>query len=579
MKQPKITALYSRLSHDDELNGESMSIQNQKQILENFAVKNDLPNPTHFADDGWSGTRWDRPEFLRMMDEIEAGGVAVLVIKDMSRIGRDYLRVGLLMEKLREKGVRLVAVAESIDTDRGEDDFMPFRNIISEWHARDTSRKIQAVFKSNMESGRRCSGAIPYGYLPRGGDTQDLVVDEEAATIVRRIFRMVIEGKGINSIARTLTEEQIPIPSEHWKRTGQPSRSHRYPDPYGWTPTTVSCIINKPEYKGTLILGKTRNVTYKGTKRAVKVPPEEWHIFEDAIPAIVDAETWDNAQRLKRTVRRAPRCDEKPNPLTGLLYCADCGAKLSHRRGKNSEGYRENSYCCSRYRGLTRLCSMHYITSRATARLVLKTIRRVASYAKDNELDFVAEIREASEVRHEKAVKDNRKLLTKLRRRTGELNGLVRKLYEGNATGKIPDRHFERMLAEYDEELGATEARTRELQAAIDSYNADSARADRFLEMAKRYTDFDELTVPMLNEFVEKIVVHEADRTSGKRAQKVDIYLNFIGNFDVPDGYDEYTPDERAAIEKKRARLDRRNACENARRKRLRAERTAVAAT
>jgi DNA invertase Pin-like site-specific DNA recombinase len=545
----KTTILYSRLSRDDELGGESMSITHQKQILENFAIKNGLPNPTHFADDGWSGTRWDRPDFLRMMDEIEAGNVETLVIKDMSRLGRDYLRVGLLMEKLREKNVRLIAVAESIDTAKGEDDFMPFRNIISEWHARDTSKKIKAVFKSNMENGKRCSGAIPYGYLRNNGDTQDLIIDEEAAEVVRRIFRMVIEGKGVNAIARTLIDEKIPIPSEHWKRIGMEVRSPKYADPFGWSPTTVGYIIAKPEYKGTVILGKTRNVTYKGVKKAVKVPPEEWHVFENAMPAIVDAETWENAQRLKRTVRKAPKCDLAPNPLTGLLYCADCGAKLTHRRAKNKEGYRENAYCCARFRGVTRLCSLHYISSRAVEKLVLGAVRRVSRYAKDNEADFIEKIREASELRQEKTANENKKRLTQLKRRNGELNGLIRKLYEGNASWKIPDKHFERMLAEYDGEQTQTETRIQELQSAIDGYNADSIRADKFMELAARYTEYEKLTVPMLNEFVEKIIVHEADKSSGKREQKVDIYLNFIGNFTVPDDYDGYTPEERAAID------------------------------
>jgi DNA invertase Pin-like site-specific DNA recombinase len=577
MKQSKITVLYSRLSRDDELGGESMSITHQKQILENFAVKNGLPNWTHFADDGWSGTRWDRPDFIRMMDEIEAGNVETLVIKDMSRLGRDYLRVGLLMEKLREKNVRLIAVAENIDTAEGEDDFMPFRNIISEWHARDTSKKIKAVFKSNMENGKRCSGAIPYGYLRNNGDTQDLIIDEEAAEVVRRIFQMIVESKGVNAIARTLMNEQVPIPSEHWKRIGMEVRT-TYTDPYGWAPTTISNIIAKPEYKGTVILGKTRNVTYKGLKKAVKVPPEEWHIFENAIPAIVDTETWENAQRLKRTVRKAPKCDEAPNPLTGLIYCADCGAKLTNRRAKNKDGNRENAYCCSRFRGMTRLCTMHYISTRAVERLVLNAIRRVSRYVNDNEADFIEKIRDASELRHDKAVTENKKTLTRLRRRGGELDGLIRKLYEGNATGKIPDKHFERMLAEYDAEQTLVETRIRELERAIDDFNADSIRADKFMELAARYTDFEELTVTMLNEFIEKIIVHEADKSSGKRIQKVDIYMNFIGNFVVPCDYDEYTPEERAAIDAERARLDKKNDYENARRRKKRAAQKAAQA-
>ncbi|MDR0325125.1 MAG: recombinase family protein [Oscillospiraceae bacterium] len=544
MKQSKITALYSRLSRDDELQGESNSITNQKIILDDYALKNALPNPTHFSDDGWSGTRWDRPDFVRLMDEIASENVAVLVIKDMSRLGRDHLRVGLFLEQLRDNGVRLIAVNDGVDTARGEDDFMPFRNILSEWHARDTSRKIKAVFQSRMENGKRCSGAIPYGFIRNNGSTHDLIIDEEAAVIVRRIFQMVIDGKGVNDIARTLMNEQVPIPSEHFKRIGMEVRSKTYTDPYAWSPTTISYLISKHEYKGTVILGKTKNITYKGKKKAVKVPSEEWFVFESALPAIVDAETWENAQRLKRTVRRAPKCDEAPNPLTGLLYCADCGSKLTNRRCKNRDGYRENSYNCSRFRGVTRLCSMHYISTRNVEKLILFAIRRVSRYARGNEADFTEKIREASTLRQENAVREKKKTLTQSKRRHEELNGLIRKLYEGNAEGKIPDKHFGRMLAEYDEEQTVLEAKIAELEAVVDNYNADTVRVDKFLELTRRYIEFNTLTVPMLNEFIHKVVVYEGDRSSGKREQKVEIYLNFIGKFSVPDDYNEYTPEE-----------------------------------
>jgi DNA invertase Pin-like site-specific DNA recombinase len=576
MKPKKMTGLYSRLSRDDELQGESNSITNQKAILDDYARKNGLANPSHFSDDGWSGTRWDRPDFLRLLGEIEAGNVETLVIKDMTRLGRDHLRVGLFLEQLRDNGVRLIAISDNVDTSRGEDDFMPFRNILSEWHARDTSRKIKAVFQSRMGMGKRCSGAIPYGYLRNNGDTNDLVIDEEAAVIVRRIFQMVIEGKGVNSIAQTLMGEKVPIPSEHWKRIGMEVRA-KYADPYAWTPTTVSYILSKPEYKGTVVLGKTKNVSYKGQKKAVKTPPEEWHVFENALPAIVDAETWENAQRLKRTVRKAPKCDEAPNPLTGLMFCADCGAKMTHKRSKNVQGHRENSYVCSQNRkGIVQHCSLHYISTRNVEKIVLDAIRRVSKYAIENEAAFAEQIREASALKQESAVKESKKSLAQSKRRHGELNGLVRKLYEGNASGKIPDKHFGRMLAEYDEEQTALEAKIAELESEIDGYASDTVRVDKFMELARQYTDFGKLTAPMLNEFVSRIVVHEGDRSSGRREQAVDIFLNFIGKFPVPDDYDEYPPEERQAIEAERARLDKKNAYENARRRRKRAERLAA---
>ena len=538
MRNTKITALYSRLSRDDELQGESGSIQNQKTILEEYAIRNGLPKPTHFSDDGYSGTRWDRPDFTRLMDEIESGNVETLLIKDMSRIGRDYLRVGLLMEELKDKGVRLIAVSEGIDTAKGEDDFMPFRNIISEWHARDTSRKIKAVFQSRMANGKRCSGAIPYGFMRREDDVQDLIIDKDAAQIVRRIFQMIIEGKGVNDIARTLMNEKVLIPSAHWEKNGVPVRQ-RFIDPYAWNATTVGGILTNPAYKGTVILGKTKNISVKGKKKVLKKPPEEWHVFENALPQIVDPETWELAQKLRRTIRKAPKCDEAPNPLTGLLYCSDCGAKLGHRRSMNHLGYRDNGYACSTNRGVMRTCSMHYISSKNAEKLILDTIRHISRYAVENEGDFIERIRESSALKQENAVKENKRQLAKSKRRHEELNGLITKLYEGNASGKIPDKHFERMLAEYDTEQTTLEGRIAELQAEVDAHAADSLRVDSFLQLVKRYTEFDELTAPMLNEFVEKVIVHNADKSSGKRMQRVEIHLNFIGDFELPADFVE----------------------------------------
>ncbi|MCL1882534.1 MAG: recombinase family protein [Defluviitaleaceae bacterium] len=448
MTGTKITALYSRLSRDDELQGESGSIQNQKTILEEYAARNHLPNPTHFSDDGWSGTRWDRPDFSRLMDEVEAGRVANVIIKDMSRIGRDHLRVGLMMEELKDKDVRLVAVAEGIDTAKGEDDFMPFRNIIAEWHARDTSRKIKAVFQSRMSNGLRCSGAISYGYKRNNGNTQDLIIDEDAAAIVRRIFQSVIEGKSPHQIAHMLTDEKVLIPTAHWERKNMETRAY-YQDPYAWSNSTVISLIKKTEYKGTVILGKTKNISVKGKKKVVKRPPEEWHVFENALSPIVDTETWELVQKLRKTVRKVPKCDDAPNPLTGLLYCSDCGAKLSHNRSMNQWGKRNNSYLCSSHRGVKRTCSYHHISSNNVTKLILDTIRHISRYAIENEEEFLERIRQSSALQKENALKENKRQLTKNQRRYEELNGLITKLYEGNASGKIPDKHFDRMLADY----------------------------------------------------------------------------------------------------------------------------------
>jgi len=561
----KITICYARLSRADGNIGESGSITNQREILQDYAERNGLLPVVHISDDDESGTGWQRPGWLDLMSYVEGGNVGTILLKTLDRMGRDYLRVGLYLEQFKEAGIRVVAIGDNVDTAKGEDDFVPLRTLFAEWYSRDCSKKIRTVFKSRMQNGKRCSGAIPYGYIPNNGDTQDLIIDEDAAPVVRRIFQMIIDGHGVNSIARTLMNEQVPIPSEHWKRTGQPCRSSKYSDPYGWTPTTVSYIVARPEYKGTVVLGRTQNSSYKG-HNAVKTAPEQQYIFEDAIPAIVSAEVWENAQRLKKTVRRAPKSETKPNPLTGLLYCAQCGSKLTHRR----TGY-DNAYTCSAYRkGLRACCTMHYISVNNIRKVLLTAIRRVACYARDNSKDFIEKVRAASILHAESSVKESKTKLTKAKRRITELDSLISKLYQDNASGKIPDKHFERMFAEYDAEQTALEAKAAELQAAVDSFAADSVRADKFMEVAMRYTEFEELTPQMLNEFISRVYIHEKDKSGEKVTQAVDIEFNFIGGFVVPEDYDELSPEERARVTAERERLDRKNAYEKERKRKKR---------
>jgi DNA invertase Pin-like site-specific DNA recombinase len=561
----KLTIIYVRLSREDG-DGESGSITNQRDLLQDYAEKNGLKPYICLSDDGQSGTTFSHPGWTELMTQVDAGNVSTILLKTLDRMGRDYLRVGLYLEKFKELGIRVIALGDNVDTDKGDDDFVPLRNLFAEWYARDCSKKIRTVFKSRMSNGKRCSGAIPYGYLRKDGDVNDLIIDEDAAVNVRRIFQMIIEGNGVNAIATALMNDEIPIPSEHLKRLGIETRHFNYANPYGWTPTTVTTILKNPAYKGTLILGKTQNTSYKG-KKAIETSAEEQYIFENTMSVIVDCETWENAQRLKRTVRRTPSADMIPNPLTGLLYCAQCGAKLSHRRSKNSQGYRENAYCCSQNRkGIVKFCSLHYISSRAVEKLVLNVIRRTTSYVRDNKGAFLEKVRKASELRAEKDVKDNRKLLAKSQRRYEELNTLITKLYEDNISGKVPDKHYERMFAQYDAEQTTLEAKIAELQAQIDGYLVDSTRADKFIELVKKYTQFEGLTTQMLNEFIDHIDVHEADKSSGIRTQKVDIYLNFIGDFDVLENYNDLSSEDRAIIIAEREWLDKKNAYEKERR-------------
>ena len=534
-KQPdkgKITALYERLSHDDERAGESVSIENQKRILEDYAQKNGFTNIRHFTDDGVRGTTFKRPGLDAMLEEIRAGNVATVIIKDQSRIGRDVVEVGLLKRTFDEYHVRFIAANDNLDTANGFDIMSIFRDVINEWYVADTSRKIKSVFKSRMEKGLRCSGNVCYGYLASKEDKGEWVIDEEAAAVVRRIFHSTLAGEGVASIAKALRAEKVPIPSEHWKRIGAPVRSD-YTDPYAWSATTIGYILKRPEYMGRKVLGKTVCENYK-TKSNRKTAPEEQYHFEGAIPAIVDEETWQTVQKIRETKHRAPKRQSVPNRLTGLLYCADCGAKLTHRHSLVQGKWIEDAFICSSYRQLTRDCSMHHIPTAKMEAAILAAIQRVSWYVRNNEAEFIERVREASSRHQAQSVKDCKQKLNRAQRRHKELDGLIKKLYEGNATGKIPDKHFNRLLAEYDEEQTELETAIVELQKQIENADADRLKTDRFIELVSRYADFSELTTPMLREFIEKVVVHEGEGRGNSRRQRIDIYLNFIGAFEVP---------------------------------------------
>lgn len=534
----KFTALYERLSRDDELIGESNSIKNQKQLLENYAHKNGYSPIRHFTDDGVSGTTFEREGFQAMIAEVEAGNVSAVIVKDMSRFGRDYLKVGFYTEVMfKEKGVRFIAINNGIDSANQQDsDFTPFLNIMNEWYARDASRKIQAVFKSRMQDGKRVSPSVPYGYLRSPEDKQKLIIDEEPAAVVRRIYQMVIEGKGVTAIADILTAEKVLIPSAYAKiHCPENNHSKGFTNPYLWSATAVSYILEKQEYMGHTVLGKTVSVSYK-TKKRRKAEPDELMIFKNTHPAIVDEETWYLAQKLRKTVRK-PSYYRPPHPLTGLVYCADCGHKMTHRQPsptKKKKYDADDAYICGSYRQRTRNCTMHFIKTSVLWELILTAIREVSDYVRQEEQAFIDKVQQTSTVQIAETQREQKRRLAEATERNGELNTLIKKLYEGNATGKIPDKHFERLLAEYDREQTALETEIEDLQEQIDSFNEDSTKADKFIAVVRRYTDFTELTTPMLNEFIEKVVVHEATGGRTDRKQKIDVYFNFVGQVELP---------------------------------------------
>ena len=549
----KITALYERLSHDDERAGESLSIENQKKILEDYAVKQGFTNISHYTDDGISGTRFDRPGFVKMMDNIEAGKIQTILCKDTSRLGRDYLRVGLFMEKLRDNDVRLIALGDGVDTLRGEDDFLPFRNIIHEWYARDTSRKIKAVKRANGMNGKYAGSHPPYGYIKSESDKTKWEIDPEAADVVRRIFRLVLEGHGICSIATILKKDKIYCPSYHAAQQERGNfKTRKFEDPYRWYGTTVNAILERKEYMGHMVNFKSDKTSFKDKMRK-PVPPEEWVIFENRHEAIIDPETWQAANDVRQKARRSrPDSLGEPHPLSGLLYCADCGSKMRNLRGlTKSRSKPRDSYCCGRSKHGNKFCTGHTIQASAVKNLVLETLRRVSKYAIENEQEFSRQIHEIFSSQQADTVKSQRKKLTASQKRHGELDKLIQRIYEDNIAERITDKRFEILSAEYEREQSDLEQIITQIQTEIDSFDDSADRAEKFLELSRRYQDFSELTAPMLYEFVDKIYIHErAERKVRFTTQAIDIYLNFIGAYIPPVEEEEQDPADIAEQER-----------------------------
>ena len=558
MRNEKITPLYERLSRDDELQGESNSISNQKQMLEDFALRNGLPNPTHFTDDGISGTRFDRPGFLAMMEEVEAGRVEAIVIKDMSRLGRDYLKVGQVMEVLRQRGVRLIAINDGVDSLKGDDDFTPFRNIMNEFYARDTSRKIRSVFKSKGMSGKHLTGTVIYGYL-WDEKREHWLVDEEAAEVVRRIFSLTLEGYGPYQIACKLSAERIEIPVVHLARFNEGvNRSKPVKDPYGWGSSTIVNILKKREYLGHTINFKTRK--HFKDKKSHYVSEDEWTIFENTHEAIIDQQTFDLVQKIRSNVRRYPNGWGEAAPLTGLLYCADCGGKMYVHRTNN--GRRISQYTCSNYTKVPcgTLCpTQHRINESAVLTLVSDTLRAIAEYSKNDRTEFIHAVQETQVAQQSADIAKKRRRLAAAQKRAGELEKLICKIYEDNALGKLPDARYRALDAQYAKEQDALEIEIAELEKAVTGYEQSQKSAEKFIALIDKYENFDTLTNTMLNEFVEKILVHErARKGSQDTTQEIEIYFNFLGRY-IPPSLQPVplTPEEQEELQKKEERKDR----------------------
>ena len=429
-KDNRITALYERLSRDDEMQGESNSITNQKKYLEDYAVQHGFGNIQHFSDDGYSGTNFNRPAFNSLLTEIEAGRVGTVIVKDMSRFGRNYLQVGFYTEMMfPKKNVRFIAVNNGVDSaNPADNDFTPFLNIMNEWYAKDTSKKIKAVFKAKMRDGKRVSGAVPYGYYRKPEDKQTLYVDEASASVVRRIFQLACDGMGATAIADTLSEDKILIPSAYARQNHpEDCQCTNYHDPYTWNATTVGYILNRREYLGHTVLGKTTRDNFK-TKRKRIANEDELLVFYNTHEAIIDQETYDKAQRMRKRVSPRRNSEKPVHRLSGLLYCADCGSRLAYINSKPKDGkiYDSNqAFRCSRYHNKYHSCTGHYIKESTIEMLIYQATKRVSQYVLKDEKEFVEQLKAQYELQCEKDNTDDKKELLEAKRRMMDLDDLI----------------------------------------------------------------------------------------------------------------------------------------------------------
>ena len=528
----KITALYCRLSQEDENKGDSNSIQNQRSILEKYAKDNGFENIQIFIDDGYSGVSFNRPDFQRLLEMMEQGKVATLITKDLSRLGRNYIEVGNYTEMLFPRwNVRYIAVNDNYDSLYSEgNEFAPFKNLFNEWFARDTSKKIRAVVKAKAERGERVSTQIPYGYKKDPDVKGHLLIDEETAPIVRRIFELCAQGMGPTNIGNVLRNEKIFKPTiRRYHEQGIYGTVTDTDKPYGWTAETIGRILKNEVYLGHTINCRTRVISYKD-KRQVDVPKNEQYRFENTHEAIIDQETWDAVQKVREGKSRRNNMGAI-DKYSGLLYCADCGSKLYFVRGKSIKPSDYN-FICSRYRKHIgeQLCTAHRIREVALDEIILEEIRRISYYARTKTREFVEFInkKSSSENRRELTAKTNE--LSKLEKRNTELNTLFKRLYEDNVLGKITNEQFRMLSDGYNAEQREIQERIPKLQTEIEELKAASTNVDKFIDVANKYTDLKELTPEVLRVFIAKIVIHEREcKWSKASEQQIDIYFRYIG--------------------------------------------------
>ena len=535
----RITALYARLSRDDEKDGISGSIQNQKAILEKYAKDNKLPNPRFFYDNGFSGVTFTRPAFMEIMELAEQGMIRTIVVKDHSRLGRNRLVVGQLLEEdFVRLDIRYIAIMDNIDTEKGISDIVPMQDLFNEWHAKNTSDKVRRVMQSKGMSGKPLTTNPPFGYMKNPENKDEWFVDESAAKVVRQIFEMCVSGLGPTQIAKKLKSEKVQTPTEYWNSIGK--KCSKPPTiPYGWVADTVSNILDKQEYCGDTVNFRTTSKSFKLKKRLER-PQEDWQIFENTHPAIINRETFELVQKLRKHRRRPNRTGEV-SMFSGLLYCADCGERLYYSVTNNYK--REQAYFfCSAYRKNSNVCSAHYIREKIVEQLVLESMQRVLWYVQSYEKLFAQrQLAEFGE-KQKKELAEKRRELDKAKQRVREIDSVIQKLYEDNAAGKISDERFATMSMSLENEQSELKDRIPSLEDELENAKIKTEGLQRFIDKAKQITRLEALTPELVHEFIEKIVVSAPKYKDGKRYQSVEIYYNGVGIIrePTPEEMEEY---------------------------------------
>ena len=526
-KQPdKITALYCRLSRDDEQDGLSGSIKNQQTILEKYAQENGFQNTRVFIDDGWSGTNFARPAFTEIMELAEKSLIGTLIVKDHSRLGRNRLIVGQLLEEgFDSLGVRYIAIMDNIDTAKGISDLVPMQDLFNEWHAKNTSQKVRNVFKSKGMSGAPLTTNPPFGYLKDPESKNSWMVDEAAAKTVRQIFAWCVDGLGPTQIAKRLKAAKVPTPTEHWSNIGR-NCSKPPAIPYNWCSATVADILGKQEYCGDTVNFRSTTKSFKNKKK-IERPPEEWQIFRDTHPAIIVRETFALVQELRKH-RRRPTKSGIVSPFSGLLYCADCGEKLYYSVTNNYK--REQAYFfCSSYRKNSEVCSAHYIREKVVEQIVLESMQRILLNVQTFEKEFARKQMDCYTEDKKKQLAAKRRELSKAKKRIAEIDALIQKIYEDNASGKLSDERYATLTLSYEEEQKTLKSAVPEMQAYLETETDKTESLQRFIQKVKQITELKALTPELIHEFVDKIVVYAPRYLDGKRVQLLDIYYSGVG--------------------------------------------------